>query len=163
LAAAGQLGQGIQFVLALTAKSGFIFGDAGPFFTELYSMGGVQFGIPLRGYNEFSITPNGYDPNASSGQASVNAFGQSFAAFTVEAGARISSALYVDTFLDAGNVYRTVSQIRPHPSVPGAGFGWRWCRLWGPWGSISRTVRQEGPLRTAGTWVATPFQAGQRL
>ena len=43
-----------------------IFGDAGPFFTELYSMGGVQYGIPLRGYEEFSITPDGYDPSANS-------------------------------------------------------------------------------------------------
>ena len=27
----GQLGAGVQFVLGLTAKSGFVFGDAGPF------------------------------------------------------------------------------------------------------------------------------------
>ena len=59
-----QLGSGIRFVLGLTAKSGFIFGDAGPFFTELYSMGGTQYGVPLRGYEEFSITPNGFDPTA---------------------------------------------------------------------------------------------------
>ncbi len=123
LGGGGQLGQGVQFVLGLTAKSGFIFGDAGPFFTELYSMGGVQFGIPLRGYNEFSITPNGYDPNASSGQASVNAFGKSFAAFTVEAGARISGALYLDTFLDAGNVYRDAREYDPTRLFRGAGFG----------------------------------------
>jgi outer membrane protein insertion porin family len=123
LGGGGQLGQGVQFVLGLTAKSGFIFGDAGPFYTELYSMGGVQFGTPLRGYNEFSITPDGYDPNASSGQASVNAFGKSFAAFTVEAGARISGALYVDAFLDAGNVYRSARQYDPTRLFRGAGFG----------------------------------------
>ena len=62
LGGGGQLGAGVQFVLGLTAKSGFVFGDAGPFFTELYSMGGVQFGIPLRGYEEFAITPDGFDP-----------------------------------------------------------------------------------------------------
>ncbi len=123
LGGGGQLGQGVQFVLGLTAKSGFIFGDAGPFFTELYSMGGVQFGTPLRGYNEFSITPDGYDPRASTGQASVNAFGKSFAAFTVEAGARISGALYVDAFLDAGNVYRSARQYDPTRLFRGAGFG----------------------------------------
>ncbi len=119
----GQLGAGVQFVLGLTAKSGFVFGNAGPFFTELYSMGGVQFGIPLRGYSEFSITPDGYDPNASSGQASPNAFGQSYAAFTVEAGARVSGALYLNTFLDAGNVYRTARQYDPTRLFRGAGFG----------------------------------------
>jgi outer membrane protein insertion porin family len=119
----GQLGAGVQFVLGLTAKSGFIFGDAGPFFTELYSLGGVQFGVPLRGYDEFSITPNGFDPNASSNQASADAFGKSFAAFTVEAGARISQSLYVDAFFDAGNVYRSARQWDPTRLFRGAGFG----------------------------------------
>ena len=54
----GQLGQGVQFVLGLTAKLGFSSADAGPFFTELYSMGGVQFGTPSLNSNEFSITPD---------------------------------------------------------------------------------------------------------
>jgi len=119
-----QLGSGVQFVLGLTAKSGFIFGDAGPFFTELYSMGGTQFGIPLRGYSEFSITPNGFDPTAGGNSAAgVNSFGKSYAAFTVEAGARVSQSLYFDTFLDAGNVYRTAAQYDPTRLFRGAGFG----------------------------------------
>jgi outer membrane protein insertion porin family len=119
----GQLGAGVQFVLGLTAKSGFIFGDAGPFFTELYSLGGVQFGVPLRGYDEFAITPNGFDPTASSNQASPDAFGKAFATFSVEAGARVSQALYVSTFLDAGNVYREARQWDPTRLFRGAGFG----------------------------------------
>jgi outer membrane protein insertion porin family len=88
-------------------------GDAGPFFTELYTMGGVQFGIPLRGYEEFSITPNGFDPLAGGTSASPGAFGQSYAAFTVETGARISQALYLNAFFDAGNVYRSARQYNP--------------------------------------------------
>jgi len=119
----GEFGGGVQFVLGLTAKSGFIFGDAGPFFTELYSLGGVQFGIPLRGYDEFAITPDGFDPSASSNQASPDAFGESFAAFTVEAGARISQSIYVNTFFDAGNVYRSTRQWDPTRLFRGAGFG----------------------------------------
>lgn len=119
-----QLGSGVQFVLGLTAKAGFIFGDAGPFFTELYSLGGTQFGIPLRGYDEFSITPDGFDPAAGgSSAAGANAFGKSYAAFTVEAGARVSQSLYFSTFLDAGNVYRTASQFDPSRLFRGAGFG----------------------------------------
>ena len=114
----GQLGAGVQFVLGLTAKSGFIFGDPGPFFTEMYSLGGVQYGIPLRGYDEFSITPNGFDPSASGNQASPDAFGKSFAAFTVEAGARISQSIYVNTFFDAGNVYRSAQAVGPDAAVP---------------------------------------------
>ncbi len=104
----------MQFMLGLTAKSGFVVGDAGPFFTEFYTMGGVQFGTPLRGYEEFSITPDGFNPRASgSNAASPNAFGQSYASFTVETGARISQALYLNFFIDAGNVYRSARQYNP--------------------------------------------------
>ena len=123
LGGGGQLGAGVQFVLGITAKSGFIFGDAGPFFTELYSLGGVQFGIPLRGYDEFAITPNGFDPEASGNRASPDAFGKSFAAFTVEAGARISQSLYLSAFFDAGNVYRSARQWDPTRLFRGAGLG----------------------------------------
>ncbi|MBA2292162.1 MAG: outer membrane protein assembly factor BamA [Gemmatimonadales bacterium] len=119
----GQVGSGIQFTLGLTAKSGFIFGNPGGFFTELYSLGGVQYGIPLRGYDEFSITPNGYDAFAGSSRASAGAFGKAYAAFTVEAGARLSQSLYVSTFFDAGNVYRTVRQYDPTRLFRGAGVG----------------------------------------
>jgi outer membrane protein insertion porin family len=120
----GQLGAGVQFVLGLTAKSGFIFGDAGPFYTELYSLGGVQYGIPLRGYEEFSITPDGFDPAAGGNTAtSPDAFGKSYAAITVEAGARISQSLYVSSFFDAGNVYRSSRQWDPTRLFRGAGFG----------------------------------------
>ena len=57
-----------KFVLGLSTRSGFVFGKS-PFFDQLFTMGGTQFGIPLRGYDEFSITPKGYDPNAAGGQA----------------------------------------------------------------------------------------------
>jgi outer membrane protein insertion porin family len=119
----GQLGAGVQFVLGLTAKSGFVFGDAGPFYTELYALGGVQYGIPLRGYDEFSITPDGFDPAASGNTASPDAFGKAYAAFTVEAGARVSQSIYVSTFFDAGNVYRSARQWDPTRLFRGAGFG----------------------------------------
>ena len=120
----GPFGGGIQFVLGLTAKSGFVIGDAGPFFTELYSMGGVQFGIPLRGYEEFAITPSGFDPRAGgSTAANEDSFGESYAAFTAEAGARISQALYVNAFMDAGNVFRTARQYNPLRMFRSIGLG----------------------------------------
>jgi len=118
-----EFGGGVQFVLGTSARSGFIFGDPGPFFTEMYTLGGVQYGIPLRGYDEFSITPNGYDPRATGNTASPDAFGKSFAAFTVEAGARISQSMYMSTFFDAGNVYRDARQWNPTRLFRGAGVG----------------------------------------
>ncbi len=114
LGGADQFGGGVQFTLGLTVKSGFIVGDVGPFYTELYSMGGVQYGIPLRGYEEFSITPRGFDIQAGGSSAtSAESFGKSYAAFTVEAGARISQALYFNVFTDAGNVYRRMREYNP--------------------------------------------------
>jgi outer membrane protein insertion porin family len=90
----------------------------------MYSLGGVQYGVPLRGYDEFSITPNGFDVSAGGNNAaSADAFGKSYSAFTVEAGARISQSLYISTFFDAGNVYRSARQWDPTRLFRGAGFG----------------------------------------
>ncbi len=119
----GQFAGGIQFTLGVTAKSGFILGNPGGFFTELYSMGGVQFGVPLRGYEEFAITPKGFDPFSGSTSASADAFGKSHAAFTVELGARISQAIYFNAFFDAGNVYSSVRAWDPTRLYRGAGVG----------------------------------------
>ena len=51
------------------------------------------------------------------------AFGKSFAAFSVEVGARVSQFLYVSTFMDAGNNYRTPAQWDPTRLFRGAGLG----------------------------------------
>ena len=117
-------GGGVQFLLGLTAKTGFVWGDAGPHFRQLFAMGGTQFGIPLRGYDEFAITPNGFDPSASGSFASgINAFGASYAAFTGEVGLRLSQALYLNTFMDAGNVWSRPEQFNPTRLFRGAGVG----------------------------------------
>ena len=114
----------VQFVLGLTAKSGFVWGDPGPHFRQLFSMGGTQFGIPLRGYEEFSVTPAGFDPGASGLQVNtVDAFGQSYAALTGEIGMRLSQMLYLNTFVDAGNVWARPEQFNPTRLLRGAGVG----------------------------------------
>ncbi len=121
----GQLGsEGIQLVLGMKSQSGFVWGDIGPHFRQLFSMGGTQFGIPLRGYEEFSITPLGFDAGASSFRANtVNAFGASYFQSTAEIGARFSSMLYLNTFFDAGNVWARPSQFNPTHLFRGAGIG----------------------------------------
>lgn len=123
LGGSNQFGGGVQFTLGVTARTGLIFGNPGGFFTELYSMGGVQFGVPLRGYEEFSITPKGFDPFSGSNSASADAFGKAHAAFTVELGARVSQSIYFNTFFDAGNVYGSVRAWDPGRLYRGAGFG----------------------------------------
>ena len=114
----------LKFVLGFTAKSGFVWGDVGPHFRQLFSLGGTQYGIPLRGYDEFAITPRGFDPNATGSNAStVDAFGRSYIAMTGEIGLRISQAFYINTFLDAGNVWASPSQFNPTRLFRGAGVG----------------------------------------
>jgi outer membrane protein insertion porin family len=119
----GPVGGGMRFVLGLSARSGFVFGDS-PFFDQLFFMGGTQFGIPLRGYDEFSITPNGYDPSATSGQATgANSFGKAYFSMTGEVGLRLSQMFYVSTFYDAGNLWARASQFDPTRLFRGAGIG----------------------------------------
>lgn len=114
---------GIKLVLGLSAKSGFVFGNPGPFFRQMYSMGGTQFGIPLRGYDEFSITPAGYNPLASLSGVSRLAFGRSFFSMTGEFGVRISQQIYTSAFYDAGNVWSSAAAFNPTRLFRGAGFG----------------------------------------
>ncbi len=119
----GKLGRSpIKLVLALASRSGFVFGNA-PFFNQLFTMGGTQYGIPLRGYDEFSITPTGFDPTASGGVASATAFGKAFFSMTGEVGLRLSQALYADVFSDAGNVWSRASDFDPTRLFRSVGVG----------------------------------------
>jgi len=125
LGGTGALGSGgVTLVLGLTSKAGFVFGNSAPFFEQLYSMGGTQYGIPLRGYDEFSITPQGFNPAATTGTAvSTNSFGKSFFAGTLEFGARFSQSVYADLFYDVGNVYASAAAFNPTRLFRGAGIG----------------------------------------
>jgi outer membrane protein insertion porin family len=112
----------IKFTLALATRSGFVFGDS-PFFEQMFSLGGTQFGIPLRGYDEFSITPKGYDPLAGSRGASPDAVGKAFFTLNAEFGMRLSQALYGSLFIDAGNVWADAQHYNPTRLFRGAGIG----------------------------------------
>lgn len=115
-------GSSVRFTLGLSTRSGFVFGNA-PFFEQLFTLGGTQFFIPLRGYDEASITPFGFDPNADNSGASPNAFGKSFFMMTGELGMRISQMLYLSAFFDAGNVWARPAQYNPTRLFRGAGVG----------------------------------------
>jgi outer membrane protein insertion porin family len=122
LGQAGSAMSPIRFVMGLSSRSGFVFGPS-PFFDQLFTMGGVQYGIPLRGYDEFSITPHGYDPSAVNGQATAGSFGKAYLAMTGEIGARLSQMFYVNAFVDAGNVWANAGEFDPTRLFRGAGLG----------------------------------------
>ena len=112
----------VKFVLGFKTRSGFVFGSS-PFFEQLFTLGGTQFFIPLRGYDEATITPFGYDTAASANGASPNAFGKAFYTMTGELGMRVSQMLYLSAFFDAGNVWSRPAQFNPTRLFRGAGLG----------------------------------------
>ncbi len=124
LATFGSGPQPMVLLAGLSLRAGALFGDPGPFFvSQAFSLGGVQYGEPLRGYEEFSITPRGYIPNADQFQAQRSSFGNSFFTSTVEMGLRVSQQLYLDGFYDAGNLYERPQDFDPTRLFRGAGFG----------------------------------------
>jgi outer membrane protein insertion porin family len=116
--------QPIKLVFGLSARMGAVFGNPGPFFvSQAFSLGGVQFGEPLRGYEEFSITPHGYVAEASQFQATRASFGNAFYTQTAELGIRFNQMLYLDGFYDAGNLWERARDFNPTRLFRGTGVG----------------------------------------
>jgi outer membrane protein insertion porin family len=115
----------MAIVLGLTAKAGALFGNPGPFFySQSFTLGGTQYGEQLRGYDEFSITPSGYDAFAAEGQRAGRAsFGNAYFTGTAEMGLRVNQMLYFNTFFEAGNVWGHPREFDPTRLFRGAGIG----------------------------------------
>lgn len=115
----------MTFVLGLTARGGMVFGDPGPFFySQSFALGGTQYGEQLRGYEEFSITPAGFNTFAEGGSGvQRSSFGNAFFTGTGELGLRVNQALYIDTFFEGGNVWDRPRQFDPTRLFRSFGFG----------------------------------------
>lgn len=108
--------QPLTFVGGLSMRAGIVAGDPGPFFSsQAFALGGTQYGEPLRGYCEFSITPVGYDPTACGDQfqAKRSSFGNAFFVGTAEVGLRITQSVYLNTFFEGGNVWSQPREFNP--------------------------------------------------
>jgi outer membrane protein insertion porin family len=117
-------GSQLKLVAGLTQRAGMVAGNAGPFFSsQEFAMGGVQYGEPLRGYQEFSITPQGFNPNTSTNSAVRGSFGNAFFSATAEVGLRVSQQFYTNLFYDAGNVYQHPRDFNPTRLFRGTGIG----------------------------------------
>jgi outer membrane protein insertion porin family len=117
-------GQPIELTLGLTSRSGVLFGDPGPFFSsQAFALGGTQYGETLRGYEEFSITPSGFDPTAGETSARRGSFGNAFFTGTAELGLRVSQGLYFNTFFEAGNVWDRPREFNPTRLFRSVGVG----------------------------------------
>ena len=117
-------GEPMMFVAGLSAKAGAVFGDTGPFFySQAFSLGGTQYGEQLRGYDEFSITPSGFNPSADQTQAARGSFGNAFFVGTAEIGLRLNQSLYLNTFFEGGNLWNKPREFDPTRLFRSAGFG----------------------------------------
>lgn len=128
----------IRFTLGLNAEAGTLFGDASRFPFQRFWMGGVQFGRPLRGYEETTVTPLGYVPKCSAGQANCptlqSRIGDAYLRLSGEYAVRFNDNLSVAAFYDAGNVWRKPSEINPTRLLRGAGVGVMLVTPFGPLG-----------------------------
>jgi outer membrane protein insertion porin family len=118
----------IRFTAGIDFRGGFILGD-NPFFRERFFMGGTNIGQQLRGYEEATVTPLGHVPDeARFGDADrrvsdVDRVGESFFATSAQFGVKLSQQLFLNTFVDAGNVWASASQFNPSDLLVGAGIG----------------------------------------
>lgn len=116
--------QPLRLTMGLTARSGAVFGDPKDFFwSQQFSLGGVQFGESLRGYPEFSITPSGFTTTAGTFNAQRESFGSAFFASTAEVGLRFNQSLYLNAFYDAGNLWARPRDFDPTRLFRGVGVG----------------------------------------
>ncbi len=114
----------MMFVAGLTARAGAVFGSTGPFaYSQAFALGGTQYGEALRGYNEFSITPAGYNPLGDDSRATPGSFGNAFFVGTAELGLRVNQSLYLNTFFEGGNVWNKPREFDPTRLFRSAGFG----------------------------------------
>jgi outer membrane protein insertion porin family len=120
----GTSGQPLKLVTGITARSGALFGNSGPFFfQQQFSVGGVMYGQQLRGYPEFSITPSGFNSTTDQYRSDPKSFGNAFMTVTAEIGLRFNQMFYVNAFTDAGNNWASAREINPTRLFRSAGFG----------------------------------------
>ena len=123
----------IQFTLGLRARTGTLFGDATRFPLERFYVGGVQDGIQLRGYEEASITPQGYLPRGR-GAGDRGRLGDAFLVMSAEYAVRLNDNISVQAFADAGNNWARAGHIDPTRLFRGAGLGVTLVTPFGPLG-----------------------------
>ncbi len=127
--------QPMIMVAGLSTRTGAVLGSTGPFFfSQEFALGGVQYGERLRGYEEFSITPDGYLLGTGTYNATRGSFGKAFFATTAELGLRMNQSLYVNVFAEAGNVWRRAREIDPTRLYRSLGLGASVITPFGPLG-----------------------------
>jgi outer membrane protein insertion porin family len=125
---------GARIALGMSIKAGAVLGDASRFPFDRFWMGGVQFGQPLRGYDETSVTPVGFFPENAIGISDAQRLGDAFISSTTELALRMSDMISASAFFDAGNIWSSPRDIDPSRLFRGAGVGVQIVTPFGPIG-----------------------------
>lgn len=125
----------IQFTAGVTFRGGLVVGD-NPFFRERFFMGGSQFGEQLRGYDEATVTPQGHVPRNAQieGITNLERSGGAYFSTTTQFGVKLSSNIFLSSFVDAGNIWESAGEFNPSDLLAGAGVGATLVTPFGPLG-----------------------------
>lgn len=124
----------IVMTFGLQSRFGAVFGDATRFPLERFFLGGTQFGQPLRGYEESTVTPFGYFARDSELINSNERLGDAFFVLTGEYAVRFNDNLSLSLFADAGNIWSDVGQIYTTELFRSVGIGATIVTPFGPLG-----------------------------
>jgi outer membrane protein insertion porin family len=130
----GQGSRPVRFALGLSSRAGWVVGNADDFPFDRFWLGGVQFGQPLRGYDETTITPLGYFERNSRAISDIDRLGEAYLVLGLEYAVRLNDNISVSTFYEAGNVWRDVRDADPTRLFRGAGLGVQLVTPFGPIG-----------------------------
>jgi outer membrane protein insertion porin family len=124
----------IIFTFGLRAHAGSVFGDATRFPLNRFFLGGTQFGQPLRGYDESTITPLGYFDRNAFEITSSQRLGDAIFVLTGEYAVRLNDNLSLSLFADAGSLWNDPSAFNPTRLYRSAGLGATIVTPFGPLG-----------------------------
>jgi outer membrane protein insertion porin family len=124
----------VTFTFGLQARGGTVFGDASRFPLERFFLGGTQFGQQLRGYDESTLTPFGHFGRNAPGISSEQRLGDAFFIVTGEYAMRLTDAISLSLFADAGNIWRDAAAINPSQLYRSIGVGAMVLTPFGPLG-----------------------------
>ena len=80
-------------------------------------------GERLRGYDETTVTPEGFFPERSREILDIDRLGTAFFSMTTELALRMGAQFSVSLFFDAGDVWRSPQEFDPTKLRRGAGVG----------------------------------------
>src|SRR5690606_27786004 len=125
---------GAMTTIGLKARTGAVFGNADAFPFSRFFLGGTQWGEPLRGYEESTVTPFGIFERDVGGISSAQRLGDVFLTVSGEYAIRFNDNLSASIFAEGGNIWNDPRLINPTRLYRSMGIGATVVTPFGPLG-----------------------------